>query len=120
MSAIPDEITNNENIIDSRDVDERIDYLESLEELEDYESDELENLKQLKEDVNSSEWEYGLTLISDSYFEEYAEDFAYDIGAAERGGPMEFYIDWEKWANDLQMDYSSVDFDGVIYWYLMS
>lgn len=117
MSGIPDEITKEKEIIDSRDVDKRIDYLESLDELEDYESDELESLKQLKEDVGSSEWEYGLALINDSYFEEYAEDFAYDIGAVERDGPMEFYIDWEKWANDLQTDYSSVDFDGDTYWY---
>jgi hypothetical protein len=25
-------------------------------------------------------------------------------------------IDWEQAASELQMDYSAVDFDGVIYW----
>ena len=28
------------------------------------------------------------------------------------------YIDWEKWANDLQCDYSQIDFLGDTFYYL--
>lgn len=56
-------------------------------------------------------------LIRDSYFRDYAEELAEDIGAIpeNRSWPM-FNIDWDAAAKELQMDYSAVDFDGVTYW----
>jgi hypothetical protein len=115
------EITNTEDFFDSRDVDERIDYLEGLDELEVYEADELEALKQLREDVSSSEWQYGLTLIRDSYFEDFAQEEAEQLGLISSDMKWPYYcIDWSEAASELQMDYLSVDFDGVTYWYLMS
>lgn len=65
-------------------------------------------------------WRHGETLIRDSYFEEYAQDLAEEIGAtdsnAARGWPLNC-IDWEQAARELKMDYTSADFDGVTYWY---
>jgi hypothetical protein len=61
---------------------------------------------------------YPVTFIRDSYFTEYAQELANDIGAINReiGWPGNC-IDWEKAAAELQMDYSSTEFDGETYWY---
>ena len=79
---------------------------------------EHKQIVELEQEINSSEWQHGLELIADSYFEEYAEQLADDIGAIDRNAiwPVNC-IDWEKAARELQMDYSSVDFDGETYWY---
>lgn len=63
------------------------------------------------------DWAYGEQLIRDSYFEDYAQEFASDIGAIKND--MQWpcnCIDWEQACRELQMDYTSVDFDGVEYW----
>ena len=81
---------------------------------------ELLMLRSLVEEINANAGdnaEDGVALIADSYFEEYAEEFAQDIGAIQRGAnwPLDC-IDWARAARELQYDYSQVDFDGVTYW----
>lgn len=112
-------IDNSLDIIDSRDVNERIKELEDYDELLDDETEDLKILKELQGEGNSycCDWQYGATLIRDSYFEEYAQDFAEDIGAI--NGDLSWpgnCIDWEEAAKELQIDYSCIDFDGVDYW----
>lgn len=62
--------------------------------------------------------EDGIFLIADEVFVDYAQQLADDIGAidTDAGWPTS-YIDWEAAATALQMDYSSVVFDGRDYWY---
>lgn len=63
------------------------------------------------------DWRYGETLIADSYFEEYARQFAEDIGATnEEGSWPNNCIDWKQAARELQMDYSAIEYDGTTYW----
>ena len=64
-----------------------------------------------------SDWLHGATLIRDSYFKTYAQQFADDIGAvnSEAGWPNSC-IDWEQAADELQMDYTAIEFDGVTDW----
>lgn len=63
------------------------------------------------------DWEHGETLVRDSYFEEYAQELAEDIGAINLTATWpNNCIDWERAARELQMDYTSVTFDGVTYW----
>lgn len=60
-----------------------------------------------------------MAFIKDSYFEEFARDEAENIGAfnaRENSWPYSC-IDWEKAAEELQTDYSSVEFDGLTYYY---
>lgn len=61
---------------------------------------------------------YPVTLIRESDFEDYAEQLAEDIGAISREPqwPLQ-YIDWEKAADALRMDYSSITIDGTEYLY---
>ena len=63
------------------------------------------------------DWEYGEALIRDTYFQEYAEQLAEDIGAinSDATWPNNF-IDWEAATEALQQDYTQVEFDGVDYW----
>lgn len=112
--------SNSSDTIDSRDVDDRIEELGDLpeESLDDDDKAELAALNKLKEDVDSSEWKYGLQLIRDSYFETHARDLADDIGAidAKAGWPCNC-IDWAQAAKELQYDYSTVEYDGITYWF---
>lgn len=119
-------IANYEDIIDSRDVIARIAYLETFEGIEDpvnYDLEderwELEALRKLAKDGESaaSDWQYGATLVRDSYFEDYAEKLANNSGAIDKsaGWPL-CHIDWEAAADALRMEYEEIDFDGVTYW----
>jgi hypothetical protein len=112
-------IENSESVIDSRDVIARINYLESDEDsLDEEEREELAALRALAEEASGSpDWQYGETLIRDSYFTEYAQELAEDIGAINKdAGWPNSYIDWDAAADALKMDYSSAEFDGVTYW----
>jgi hypothetical protein len=110
------EISNSQDVLDSRDIIERIKELEGTENED--EQTELRALEALAEEGQGyGEWEDGVTLIRDSYFEEYAQELAEDIGAIGRDNQWPLYcIDWEWAARELQVDYTSVDFDGVTYW----
>ena len=131
MRTIPD---NSMDVIDSRDIIARIDDLESeatddtnveigeaneaLKEWKEENLKELESLKSLAEEGEGSpDWNYGETLIRDTYFEDYAQELAEDIGAINNDMTWpNTCIDWERAARELQMDYMCIDFDGVDYW----
>jgi hypothetical protein len=87
--------------------------------LDEDEEHELKALKQLADEASdyAADWTHGETLIRDSYFQRYAEELADDIGAIDSDAKWPLScIDWEQAARELQMDYTSVDFDGVTYW----
>jgi len=120
-------IDNAEDVIDSRDIIARIAELEAEREdciaREDYfsdeEYDELTALEALAKEAAdyAPDWEYGATLIRDSYFMDYAQELAEDTGAINRDAQWpNNCIDWEQAANELRMDYTPVDFGGVTYW----
>jgi len=136
------EISNMDDVIDSRDIIERIEELESIREdlkseiddtnaeivearkaLKEFdESDdgeELTILKKLEEEASGSpDWIYGKTLIRDSYFAEYSEELCKDIGDIPKELPWYIAnnIDWDGVARAIKADYMSVEFDGVEYW----
>jgi hypothetical protein len=78
----------------------------------------LDDLKGYGGDENwRGDW-YPITLIRDSHFERYAEELAEDCGMIQAGATWpNNCIDWEEAARQLKMDYSTVEFDGVTYWY---
>ena len=117
-----EEITNDENIIDSRDIAVRVEELaEDTDSLDDLEWFELEILTTLDQDgkdaFGEDNWESGVTLIRGNFFETHAREVASDIGAISDDirWPAN-YIDWEAAASDLQADYTLLEFDGVEYW----
>lgn len=141
-------ISNTDDMIDSRDVIERIEELTSdrniftehrenvnvqdvdgynaaVADLKEWHEDydhELADLESLADEASdyAADWESGEQLIRDTYFEEYAEQLADDLGITNGNNgdamwPL-YCIDWERAARDLQMDYTSVEFGGVTYW----
>jgi hypothetical protein len=141
---MPTPITNTQDVIDSRDVIERIAELEgeasrryddehpegiSWGEIADsqaegygLEEEELAELFALRALAVQgadycADWEYGEALIHDAYFVTYAQELADDIGAikSDAGWPLT-YIDWVSAADALKMDYTALDFDGATYW----
>lgn len=138
-----DEITNSEDIIDSRHVIARIETLtnelteahteagtsmtfeEFCEDQRDGENgtfqdvaEELYLLQKLADEADCSrDWEYGDALIRDSYFEEYAQQLAEDIGAIQPDATWpNNCIDWAEATRLLKQDYMQVSFGDVDYW----
>lgn len=144
MMMTKDRIDNTCDVIDSRDVIARIEEIADelrtddrvivADELDDDERelwDELQALSALAEQGAdyAPDWEYGETLVRDSYFATYAQELADDLGAFSMlidtysGKRQDIStqwpftcIDWEQAARELQQDYTAVDFDGVTYW----
>ncbi len=138
-------ITNSDDVIDSREVIERLEelraerdeliearsevthddpeaYNKAVNDLIEWNDDFIIELKALEalnaegEDY-AADWIHGETLIRDTYFEDYAQELADDIGAVATDAVWPYTcIDWTQAARELQMDYTQVDFDGVAYW----
>lgn len=141
------EISNTDDMIDIRDViarfeelrDERADLASETEDytsvvqadakkdLADWDKEngaELKILRALLEECKGNggdeKWQgdwYPVGLIRDSYFQDYAQELADDIGAINKDQSWpNNCIDWERATRELQMDYTAIDFDGVTYW----
>ena len=109
-----------------RDLDEELDELQeradddsgedgsSTDPLGDDERERLDALIALKANMGS-EWDDGVSLISESDFEDYARDMAEDLYGLDACQSLP--VDWERWAFEVQTDYSVVEFDGETYYY---
>lgn len=62
------------------------------------------------------DWQYGETLIRDDYFTEYVEELLKDIGYLPVDLPLWIVIDWEETADNVKVDYTSAELNGVTYW----
>lgn len=129
-------MTYSDNIIDVRDIIARVEELRDMLPQTAHDvipgtSDETEELQQecetletllfeLRGNGGDEQWEgdwYPVTLIRDSYFEdamdELLEDCGYITPYADRPSFIKISIDYDA----LQVDYTSVEFEGVTYWY---
>ena len=112
-------VSNYDDVIDSRDIIERIEELtDTLELLDAEEKEELETLVALQNEAEgySSDWKYGETLIRESYWEQYVQELCEDNGDIPKDLPSYIEIDWEVTANNIKTDYTEVDFDGITYY----
>lgn len=149
------EVTNDQSIIDSRDVmarieylnDERTDLIDSLSEAQNavdeldeddecnYEvhsarddaddelkrwdeenGEEFSSLRKLAEQGESlNDWVHGVTLIREDYFTDYSQELISGIGDLPKDIPSYLVIDWDATAENLKVDYTDLDFDGVTY-----
>lgn len=122
------------DMIDIRDIIARVEELEDVQ--SDYDADvfgrqwpeeerqELASLtailNELKGYGGDEQWRgdwYPITLIADSYFTDYTRDLLDDCGMIPRDIPDYIEIDWQATARNIRVDYSSIDIDGVTYWY---
>lgn len=111
------DIDNSRDIIDSREVLERIEELKGIEERDEAENDELKALTALQDEAEGycPDWKFGAALIRESYFTEYTMDMLADIGDLPRDIPHYIAIDEEQTAENIKVDYTEVNFDGVTY-----
>lgn len=133
MAKTFDEMKSDE-VIDVRDMIERIEELESS--FEDHESDpegghwsdedaeELAALKSVMDDIagygGDEQWRgdwYPIPLIADWYFTDYVEDMVIDCYGLPKDMPAFIEIDWEATAKNVRVDYSSVEIGGSTFWY---
>jgi len=88
------------------------------EELDVWEGDnleELEALRELKDKV--SEWDDGNTLIPEEDWIDYVQELLIDIGDLPSDLPWYIEIDWDRTAENIAQDYSTVDYLGTTYYY---
>lgn len=66
----------------------------------------------------ASDYMYGAQAIRESYWEDYAGELVHDLGDLPDNLPayIEDNINWKGVAEDLLVDYSAIDFDGVTYY----
>lgn len=112
-------VTRYDDVIDIRDV--IAEYEDTEDDRDNMRPEIVALLNELAGEGGDEQWRgdwYPVTLIRDTYFTEYAREFAYEIGAVSgsESWPANC-IDWTRAARELQMDYTSVEFDGVTYWY---
>lgn len=104
--------------LDSREILDRITELESEDDLDETDKSELEAAKALIDEIGEDIAEGGVYLIAEYDFEEYAREFAEEIGAIGKDGGWPTYcIDWEWAARELRMDFTEVEYNGVTYLY---
>ena len=118
-----------EDVFDTRDLQERLDDLLSLgladmtdeERAYDFENEaaELELLLELRDEIGDTTFLDGEGMIRESYLTEYFQEMLYDIGDLPKDLPfyIENNIDWKGVTDDLLMDYSEVEIDGVTFYY---
>ena len=105
------------DILDSRDL---LDELKTLDKEDSYDKERIEMIDDLKEEVGKDNFEMGVTFIRENYWVQYCEDLAYDCGYMDRqddNNPLHYHIDWQGWADAVEMDYSQTDFDGDTYYW---
>ena len=120
MKRPSEEITGGEDILDPRDIAERLKYLtrerDRLEssQLDEFLEDEIDALQEVVDEGIDD------TLVHEDYFQKYAEELAVDIGAIDlrhRDHWPYTCIDWEQAAEELKQDYSVIDIRGGTYYY---
>lgn len=119
---------NTDDVIDSRHVEEAIDELEQLkndaqetgdwDEFTGEEEDLLEALIELRKEAEGTpDWIYGVPLIRESYWKDYAQSTAEEMGLINTDATWpNSCIDWDKAADELLQDYFEAEFDGVTYY----
>jgi hypothetical protein len=118
--------TPGDNVIDSRDIIARLEELrEELYELEspeavqewhdDNDDEYLPLVKLVKECEGCGDWEYGETMIHRRIFVDYCRERCVDCEYIPENLPTWIEIDWQKTADNMEQDYTTVDFDGHEY-----
>jgi len=107
----------NKQVIDSRDIIERLQELEDdIENLDESDKEELEVLREFKNAFGDhDDWKRGIAIINRSYFVEHVKELLADIGIPENleNFPSYIAIDWDATANNIERDYSSYDINGT-------
>lgn len=103
---------------DLREAKERMDSDETTVDEEDgWDEDRFKALEKLETDLRTDLHvaARNIELISESDWVGYCRDQAEDLYG--RDNPLWPYVDWERYANDIQSDFTSVEFEDETYYY---
>jgi hypothetical protein len=79
-----------------------------------YDLQEIDQIDKI-ECILGSEFEYGVTLVREDYWEEYVEDLLVEIGYLPKDLPCWIEIDWVSTAYNVKQDYEEVLYQGDTY-----
>ena len=128
-------LNNRMDIIDSRDVERLLEFLEDeLEIFRDEEGDIIEPEGGIPENhantfrewkiirslsnegsMNAGDWD-SCAMIRQSYFTEYCKEMLQECGDLPKDIPWYIAIDWEMTSENMMQDYVEVDYVGVTYY----
>ena len=114
---------NHDGMIDTRDLEEHMKDLKKTESPDDDDAEYIQKIEKLKQELGHEEFEQGITLISEYEFKHYAKEMAFDCGYlsgsayGSPSNPIEFFVDWEGFSDQLKIDYDEIDFDDTTYYY---
>lgn len=122
--------TNTADVLDTRNLIARFEELETMRDDEDatFDDDDKQEMEGLAKLLNSmkgyggdKQWRgdwYPIKLVRDDHFEEFAQEEAESLDLIKSDSRWPYTcIDWKQAAKELQQDYSSVEYDGITYWY---
>ncbi len=121
---------NTNDIIDVRDLIEQYETLENeitMSDADTVSADALAEsltlaalLDELMGNGGDEQWRgdwYPQTLIRDSYFKTYVQELVEDCSDIPKDLPTYIEIDWQATAQNIRIDYTSCEIDGMTYWY---
>lgn len=118
------EYNNSDDVIDVRDVIARFEELDGNDDRDEDEKTEYAALTALLEELRGNggdeQWRgdwYPITLIRDTYMQDYAQETAEDCGLIDKAAWPARCIDWEQATDEFKQDYTTTEIDGVTYWY---
>lgn len=80
-----------------------------------FDEDEHATLCEMRDEI--PEWRDGNTLIPDDQWVDYVIDMLKDCGDLPQDIPWYIEIDEQKTADNIQIDYSYIDYNNEIYWF---
>jgi hypothetical protein len=116
-----DELLEEKGVADlDDDDDDSAEVLDAVGKLNGFTEKQQEELTELEAVISEIGEDYavdGVTLIPESEFVEYAEQLCKDCGDLPQDIPHYIVIDWDATADNIQQDYSAIDFEGKTYLY---
>lgn len=113
IEEIQEELAEAGDNVDTNEIIERLD--DAKADFDEDEQTELKELKELSDEV--PEWEFGATLICVDDWVDYVKEMLEDCGDIPKNLPSYIEIDWEKTADNIEADYSTIDYQGDTYYY---
>jgi hypothetical protein len=104
-----------EDIVDSRNIVERMEYLKSEAELDDEDRDELKSYQELREEIGKRNFDSGISFIKDTYFSEAMREDFLEFNRIDEA--LECYINFDAWETACSIDYTDIEIGGYTYSY---
>jgi len=105
-----------EELVATEDPDEGMELQEEYDDLFlNWDGDTFAKLIEMRDEI--PEWEDGNVLVADHYWVDYVMEMLADIGDLPAEIPSYIVIDEKATAENIQVDYSYIEYEGTDYWF---